>query len=196
MFSLSPRRALADNAKPLVLSVGTTTLGAIAGVTLVLTGTAEGSPETVSIQQTTQQLDLGHLLVTNTSVLTVLALGGLLVGIPTLIVLFQNGLVLGLLAGTAAATGEVGTFFALTLPHAVFELPAFWIAGCVGLKVPGGLGAYLLRWRDTPLCRRDIVQTAVLLIVAFSLVVIAAAIESQITAQIARLRAQGAILST
>lgn len=195
MFSLSPRRALADNAKPIVLSIGATTLGAIAGVTFVLTGTAEGSPETVSIQQTTQQLDLGHLLVTNTSVLTVLALGGVLVGIPTLIVLFQNGLVLGLLAGTAAGTGELGTFFALILPHAVCELPAFWIAGCVGLKVPVDLCAYLLKRRDAPLRRRDIVQIAVLLIVAFILMVIAAVIESQITAQIARLRVQGTILS-
>lgn len=195
MFPLSPRRSLANNAKPLVLSIGTTTLGAITGVALVLTGTAKGGLETASIQQTTQQLQLGHLLVTNTSVLTVLALGGLLIGIPTLIVLFQNGLVVGLLAGTAAGTGELGTFFALTLPHAVFELPAFWIAGCVGLKVPVDLGAYLLKGRDAPLRRRDIVQMAILLIVAFSLVVIAAVIESQITAQIARLRAQGVILS-
>ncbi|PSP82845.1 hypothetical protein BRC83_08520 [Halobacteriales archaeon QS_1_68_17] len=182
----SPVQSIKANTTPLVFSVCAVSLGGVVGVTLGITGLAHSGQEFVTSGQATAELELVGLLSTNASVLMILILGGLLMGVPTLIVLFQNGLVIGLLAGAAATSGELWIFLALTVPHATFELPAFWIAGCVGLKLPFNLGEYLLERRDSLLCRRDLVHAAVLLSIAFALVALGAVVESEVTARIAR----------
>lgn len=60
---------------------------------------------------------------------------GVLLGVPTLYVLWQNTANLGLNAGLMFAYGKGGTFFALILPHGLLELTAVFLAAGVGLRL-------------------------------------------------------------
>ncbi|MDR1664740.1 MAG: stage II sporulation protein M [Clostridiales bacterium] len=57
-------------------------------------------------------------------------------GIGTVIVLIYNGLILGgLAAALAGGGGDMLTFFALILPHGVWELAAIFLSGACGLTL-------------------------------------------------------------
>lgn len=60
---------------------------------------------------------------------------GILLGIPTLFVLFQNQLNLGLIGGLMFANGKGDVFFGLILPHGMLELSAVYLACAAGLKI-------------------------------------------------------------
>jgi uncharacterized membrane protein SpoIIM required for sporulation len=60
---------------------------------------------------------------------------GVLLGVPTLYVLFQNAVNIGLSGGLMFAYGKGGEFFALILPHGLLELTAVFLAGGVGLRL-------------------------------------------------------------
>ncbi|MDT3439019.1 MULTISPECIES: stage II sporulation protein M [unclassified Pseudofrankia] len=72
-----------------------------------------------------------------------IALGALL-GLPTLVVLLENSLNLGVVGGYMSSCGESGQFFSLILPHGLLELTVVFVAGAVGLRLgwsiiaPGG----------------------------------------------------------
>jgi len=71
----------------------------------------------------------------NVMVAAVSLVFGILLGIPTLYMLFQNAANLGLNAGFMFAYGKGGTFFALILPHGLLELTAVFLASGVGLRL-------------------------------------------------------------
>ena len=71
----------------------------------------------------------------NVMVSAVALVFGVLLGIPTLYVLWQNTANLGLNAGLMFAYGKGGTFFALILPHGLLELTAVFLACGVGLRL-------------------------------------------------------------
>jgi uncharacterized membrane protein SpoIIM required for sporulation len=60
--------------------------------------------------------------------------GGLL-GIPTLYVLINNAVNIGVSGGYLATCGKTGEFFTLILPHGMLELTAVFIAGATGLRM-------------------------------------------------------------
>jgi uncharacterized membrane protein SpoIIM required for sporulation len=60
---------------------------------------------------------------------------GILLGIPTLLVLLQNQLNLGVIAGFMFAYGKGDIFFGLILPHGLLELTAVYLACGAGLKL-------------------------------------------------------------
>ncbi|MBW8484580.1 stage II sporulation protein M [Actinomadura parmotrematis] len=60
---------------------------------------------------------------------------GILLGIPTLYVLFANQLNLGVSAGLMFAHGKGAVFFGLILPHGLLELSAVYLACAAGLKL-------------------------------------------------------------
>lgn len=62
---------------------------------------------------------------------------GIILGIPTLLGLFSNGVLLGSVSVALAAEGiPVLPFLVLgILPHGIFELPAFFISAAFGLKL-------------------------------------------------------------
>ncbi|WP_341280032.1 stage II sporulation protein M [Paenibacillus sp. FSL H8-0537] len=71
----------------------------------------------------------------NIGVAVILASGLLLFGLPTLIVLFINGLWIGTVIASRLAEGvSLATLLLKLLPHGVFELPALLLAGAIGLK--------------------------------------------------------------
>lgn len=70
--------------------------------------------------------------------------GGVLFGIPTLIVLAANSVNVGVVGGFMVAAGKAGTFFGLISPHGILELTAVFVAAGAGLRLgwtlidPGG----------------------------------------------------------
>lgn len=60
---------------------------------------------------------------------------GILLGIPTLFVLLQNQLNLGVIAGLMFAHGKGGLFLGLILPHGLLELSAVYLACAAGLRL-------------------------------------------------------------
>jgi uncharacterized membrane protein SpoIIM required for sporulation len=60
---------------------------------------------------------------------------GILLGIPTLLVLWNNQLNLGVSAGLMFAHGKGAIFFGLILPHGLLELTAVYLASAAGLRL-------------------------------------------------------------
>lgn len=60
---------------------------------------------------------------------------GILLGIPTLFVLWQNSFHLGAAAGLMFAYGQGDVFFALITPHGLLELTAVFLATSTGLRL-------------------------------------------------------------
>jgi uncharacterized membrane protein SpoIIM required for sporulation len=105
---------------------------------------------------------------------------GITLGIGTIVVIVQNAVFIGLLAGAFQAAGKADVFWALVLPHGFLELIAICIAGGAGLRLgwsaidPGD------RYRLTALAEeaRDAVLVVVGVIPAFGM---AALIEGFVT---------------
>ena len=60
---------------------------------------------------------------------------GILLGVPTLLVLFSNAANLGAVGGLMFAHGRGVEFFALILPHGMLELSAVFLAAAAGLRL-------------------------------------------------------------
>ena len=60
---------------------------------------------------------------------------GVLLGVPTLYVLLQNALNLGVDGGLLIGHGRATEFFALILPHGMLELSAVFLAAAAGLRL-------------------------------------------------------------
>lgn len=62
------------------------------------------------------------------------AFGVLTLGLYTTYVLLVNGFLLGATLADAAEVLGLGRAVLVLLPHGVFELPAFWLAGAIGFR--------------------------------------------------------------
>jgi uncharacterized membrane protein SpoIIM required for sporulation len=60
---------------------------------------------------------------------------GVLLGLPTLLVLFENAANGGVQGGLMFAHGKGGLFFSLILPHGMLELSAVFLAAAAGLRL-------------------------------------------------------------
>lgn len=105
---------------------------------------------------------------------------GITLGIGTLVVIVQNAVFIGLLAGAFQAAGKAPLFWALVLPHGFLELTAICIAGGAGLRIGWSLVDPGDRLRSTALAEeaRDAVVVIVGVVPAFA---VAAAIEGFVT---------------
>jgi uncharacterized membrane protein SpoIIM required for sporulation len=61
--------------------------------------------------------------------------GGLTLGVGTLFVLLQNGVLLGVVAGLAIGAGNGRAFFELVTAHGVLELSCIIVSGTAGLRL-------------------------------------------------------------
>ena len=61
--------------------------------------------------------------------------GGLLLGVGSLYVLLQNGVMLGVVAGLAIGSGNGQVFFELVTAHGVLELSCIVVSGAAGLRL-------------------------------------------------------------
>ncbi|MGE0190724.1 MAG: stage II sporulation protein M [Planctomycetota bacterium] len=82
-----------------------------------------------------------HLIVNNTGVGLLLVALGFLAGLPALILLFFNALLLGAMSALFARHGLALDFWAWVLPHGVTELLAILLCGAASLAIGGALVA-------------------------------------------------------
>ncbi len=88
------------------------------------------------------QSDMAASIFTNNIRVTFLAFaGGILVGLGTLYMLIENGILLGAVAGLAIGAGNGRPFFELVLAHGVLELSCIVVAGAAGLRLASAIVA-------------------------------------------------------
>jgi uncharacterized membrane protein SpoIIM required for sporulation len=76
-----------------------------------------------------------HVWTNNAWVAAAALVGGLLLGVPTILALFLNMLNAGVDGGYMVAAGKAGEFFGLILPHGILELTAVFVASGAGLRL-------------------------------------------------------------
>lgn len=77
----------------------------------------------------------GEIFTNNIRVTFVAFAGGLLLGLGTLWVLLQNGVLLGVVGGLAIGSGNGRPFFELVTAHGVLELSCIIVSGAAGLRL-------------------------------------------------------------
>lgn len=75
------------------------------------------------------------IFVNNIKVALICFVGGIVIGLPTVLILVSNGWVLGTLAAAIHEGGYDYAFWSLILPHGVMELSVIVFAGASGLMV-------------------------------------------------------------
>ena len=76
-----------------------------------------------------------HVFFNNAWVAALAFTFGVMLGVPTVWVLFQNAVNVGIAGGLMAAHGKLDVFFGLITPHGLLELTAIFIAGGVGMRI-------------------------------------------------------------
>jgi len=86
------------------------------------------------------QSDLAARIFTNNIQVTFLAFaGGILLGLGTLYLLIQNGILLGAVGGLAIGAGNGRAFFELVVAHGVLEMSCIIVAGAAGLRLASAI---------------------------------------------------------
>ncbi|EFC86331.1 stage II sporulation protein M [Parafrankia sp. EUN1f] len=105
---------------------------------------------------------------------------GVLLAVPTLLVLGLNALNLGIMGGYMGSCGEGGQFFSLILPHGLLELTVVFVAGAVGLRLGWAIIAPGARRRSEALAAEGRAAVGIVLGMAVVLAV-SGAIEAFVT---------------
>jgi len=132
------------------------------------------------------RLTTWYILSNNARVLSLMVLGTFSLGLVTLFALFVNGVVVGLIGTLALANVSPLVLAALLVPHGILEIPAFLLAGALAFRIAHRIVRYLLAYDETPLTRVEGYEIAVLLVVLFCLLAVAAWIEVNVTPAVAR----------
>jgi uncharacterized membrane protein SpoIIM required for sporulation len=120
------------------------------------------------------------ITINNVQVAIMAFAGGVTFGVMTLWSMFQNGMLLGVLAGVFAKAGNSLPFWSMIVPHGALELPAIALAGGGGLM----LARALLLPGDLPrleALRRVAGEAARVLLGTVPLFIVAGLIEGFIT---------------
>lgn len=128
------------------------------------------------------QITVVTLLVNNTIALGVMVLGALTLGILTVFGLAFNGIILGYLGLPIAQARGIDFIVVGILPHGVLELPAYFVAGGIGLRLVALAGQRVLGRRDRFLDRAGLRRIAVLFGAAWVILALAAVVEMYVTA--------------
>lgn len=84
-----------------------------------------------------------QLMVNNIRVAFLAMAAGIAWGVPTVLILFHNGVVVGIVAGAYLRAGEAKFLLGWLLPHGSFELPAIFLGAAAGLV----LARAMFGWR-------------------------------------------------
>ncbi|QRV13671.1 stage II sporulation protein M [Haloterrigena salifodinae] len=115
-------------------------------------------------------------------VATLLYVGAFSFGVSTSITLFYNGFVVGY-----ALSGSENVLYSIILlvPHAIVEVPAFWLAGAAGLRVPFELIRYCSGNQETVLRKSSMKRSGRQFAFAILLLGVAGWIEAIVTPMVA-----------
>jgi uncharacterized membrane protein SpoIIM required for sporulation len=98
-----------------------------------------------AIPDTHAALGASFYMTHNTQVSFVAFAGGILAGIPTAFLMWQNGQMLGAFAGVMTHSHQHGNFWPGIVPHGIVEITALLISGAAGLSLGWAIlapGAY------------------------------------------------------
>ncbi|MFP4590377.1 MAG: stage II sporulation protein M [Halobacteriales archaeon] len=181
------RLAWAEHRRYVHLAVGLFALGCLLGVLLVdrvdlfgligLGDLGEAFPEDITTLV---------IFANNSVVLAITVLGILSFGILTVIVLVFNGVILGYVAVPAAREAGVAFVVVGVVPHAILELPAFFLGAAVAFRL---LHRFVDRIRDhraRVLDPGEGRRVVLLLAAAWLAVAVAAAVEVHVTFRLIR----------
>jgi len=131
------------------------------------------------------QVTWHYVLTNNLKVILLLILGMFLLGIPTMLTLFFNGVTFGELEAYALITPTFGiNLQALIWPHGVFECVGMLLAGAVGLVLPYRIFRYIQKGENI-LILSQCKYLMLITLLSLLLTIIAAYIEINITKSIA-----------
>lgn len=80
-----------------------------------------------------------HIMTNNITVTFMVFAGGILAGLPTILMLFWNGMSVGIISTACAQHGMALDLWSFVAAHGALELPSIFIAGGAGLRIAGGL---------------------------------------------------------
>ena len=80
-----------------------------------------------------------HIMTNNITVTFMVFAGGILAGLPTIFMLFWNGMSVGIIATACAQHGMALDLWSFVAAHGALELPSIFIAGGAGLRIASGL---------------------------------------------------------
>ncbi len=126
------------------------------------------------------------ILTQNLKVIMTTLSGGLLFGSMSIIALFLNGFVNGVVLESCLSTTNPSNALKLLIPHGIFEIPAIIIAGAAGLKIPYEIIRYLAGKKEQILTKEDVKEYLTLALISIILIVIAAWIEANVTLKTAK----------
>lgn len=133
------------------------------------------------IQQFTSFELFVYIFVRNSLIGLILMVSGIVIGIPTLLILMSNGLIIGAVVGWVIR--EVGAIVAIMsiLPHGIIEIPAVVICGAYGLYIGASSMGKLRRRKDIVL--KEIIKRSIGTYIRKPLIMfaVAAAVEAYIT---------------
>ncbi|WP_255192736.1 stage II sporulation protein M [Natronobeatus ordinarius] len=107
--------------------------------------------------------------------------GAITLGLFTAIIMLVNGLLIGNIALSMAAVVGVDFILVGLLPHGIFELPALFVAAGVGFRLVHRFGQRILGSREAFVTKAYLSRTAVLVVFAWLLLVVAAFVEAYLT---------------
>ena len=112
-------------------------------------------------------------------------LGGATFGVLSVFILTTNGLVIGIITEVVRQKQGVAMLAAGILPHGIFEIPAFLIAGALGFSLAGSMWRELTSSGDAAADAARLFRTFV--VTVLPLLLIAAVVEAFITPYLIRL---------
>ncbi|NOV00367.1 stage II sporulation protein M [Paenibacillus planticolens] len=112
-------------------------IGVVTGALFILatSGAAVIESKNILVNQESGSQAAIHIFIRNSCVALILVLGLFFFALPTIAILFINGLWIGAVIASKLIDGaslfEIGIKI---LPHGMFEIPALLLAGAIGLK--------------------------------------------------------------
>ncbi|MEC0245168.1 stage II sporulation protein M [Paenibacillus chitinolyticus] len=120
------------------------------------------------------------LAVNNIGTAFIVAASGILLSIPTVLMLLFNGLMIGFVIILSSAVHSWPVILAGLLPHAILEIPALLLAGAIGMR-PLGLFARAIRLKQKISWKKEALDSAKLFAIVTVLLIAASLIEANLT---------------
>jgi stage II sporulation protein M len=120
------------------------------------------------------------LFLHNALICALMALLGIALGVITLLLVFDNGLMIGLIGTMAAGRSGLPVTLAALLPHGIFEIPAMALSAAIGLYL--GYCVLLSLFGRRVNVGREILDSARMFVVwILPMLFVAAFVESYVT---------------
>ncbi len=188
-----PQAALADawdeHRRYVGFAAGLFAVGILIGIALMAAGynlleiiqEAIGQPLFPDISDRSRAELAQFLLLNNSRAFILSILGALTLGLLTAWAMLFNGVIVGNVGAYIASEVGIGYILVGLLPHGIFELPALFVAAGVGFRLLYRVGQRVRGGRDAVFTKPYLYRTAVLVLAAWVLLLVAALVEAFVT---------------